>query len=79
MSIYTEKDVKVKALTTFLNIVTAHNKSLGERLTRGRETIREKALFHIQQIGVHSYAESVLKDRLGHRERGDLLFLIEEE
>lgn len=78
MSVYAEHNVKTKALERFVGIVSANNKSLGEKLSRAQEAIREKALYHIQQIGVHAYAERVLGDRLGQRERGDLLFLIEE-
>lgn len=60
MSIYNEYDVKSKAMTRFLEIVTTNNKSLGDRLTKRREAIYEKSIRNIQQIGVTEYARQIL-------------------
>lgn len=78
VSVYTGHDVKTRAVTIFLTLISNGNKSLGDKLTKHREAIHEKALHHIQQIGIHEYADRVLKDRHSQRERGDLEFFIDE-
>lgn len=78
MSIYNEHNVKTKAVTMFLNIISLGNRRLGQRLNDNRDTINSKVLENVQRIGIHDYAEKVLKDRHGRRERGDLEYLIDE-
>lgn len=68
MSVYTDHDVKSRAFERFLDIIASRNKSLGERLIRGRNAIFSTAIANIQRIGVHAYAETVLGRRSELRE-----------
>lgn len=76
MSIYTEADVKERAVNNFIEMVIAGNKTLGNRLKRNRNCIYSRVVSYIQRIGVHEYAEEVLKRNSGYR--SELLYLIRE-
>ena len=61
MSVYAEHNVKTKAMSLFLNLIVANNKTLGSLLTEHRDTAYPVAIVHIQRIGIHDYAKLVLK------------------
>ena len=56
-----EGDIKDRAITAFIKLVAANNQSLGKRLSDNRESIYWTVLGNIQRIGVHAYAERILK------------------
>lgn len=61
MSQYNEKDVKNIALDNFIHIVASANKGIGQNLAHNKQHIRTLALQNMQVIGVHAYADKVVK------------------
>lgn len=76
MSVYTEFDVRERAVNDFIEIVIANHKTLGQKLKRNRAYIYSRAVSYIQHLGIHKYAEEVLKRNSDYR--SELLYLIRE-
>lgn len=76
MANFTEYSIKERSVSIFLRLVTAKNKSLGERLTENRAIIRDTIVKHVQRIGIHAYAKAVYTRQ--SKDRAELDEMIDE-